>query len=176
MTIGFVQYARMVTAAVIVAAAMTSKPAALRAQTHEVDVDVIPVTGSLTYAWQHAAGRYWGVLAGIGWDEFGITVKPDQDDPGFHELEQILFIGGMHRWRTARLDIDVGVRLGLGDVRTTGDLPSPYYAVYGSALWGGRRVRIGPRLFVARVHDTGNADTSLHLDVVTARIILGRIR
>jgi hypothetical protein len=160
---------RLILAVILGAAA----PTWAAAQSNEIDLDVIPVTATVTYAWQHAPGRYWGVFAGAGWDEFGYTLTPDKDSPTYHELEQILFVGALRRWRSAKWDVDVAVRAGLGDLRETGDLPSPFVALTGSALWGGRRFKIGPRLIVASVSDTGNSDVAVHLDVITGRIIFG---
>lgn len=159
--------------AVAFAAIAHLAPAPAQAQSRELNLDAILVSGVVTYAWEYSAGRHWGVFIGAGWDELGETLTPDRDSSAFHSFEQILYIGGLHRWRRTKLDIDLGVRGGLGGVRSGGDLPDPFAGVYVAAMYGGKRFRFGPRAHLAVAHNFAGNDVIVHVEPIVVRVIFG---
>ena len=151
-------------------AAQNSVPA------REITVDAAPFYGAFSIAWKTGAAWSAGIGLGAGLDELGKTLEPD-DEQDFHTLEQWIYTEFFTRFKPSqRVDLDLGLRTGFGDVRICGASdcwPGPYVGAYTSLLAGWRRVKLGPRLMVARVFEHPYSDTVVHLEVLTARISFG---
>lgn len=145
----------------------------LSAQRNEVDLEARPFSGSLTWLFGN-----WGVGAGGGIEELNRTLSPDTEKPEYSKLESLIYAQALHRWRASdRLELDLGVRAGVGDVRecTASDCwPGTYVGVYIAPMWGSRRFKIGPR-FLSGVSRYGeHRDAFVYVEILTARIVLTR--
>jgi hypothetical protein len=143
-------------------------------RSREVALDLRPFSADLSIAWESSTGHLWGLLVGGGPDEFNKTFVPEVDDtdPDYVTLEQIIRVGPFYRYeRGGRLSVDVGLRAALGGVRGTSGAISAVGGLQTAVFFGGRRFRVGPRLFVGR---STEADVSniVHVDWVTARLRL----
>jgi hypothetical protein len=152
------------------AAAQNAAPA------REITIDAAPFYGAFSIAWRTGSAWSAGIGLGAGLDELGKTLDPD-DEQRFHSLEQYIYTEFFTRYKPSqRVDLDLGLRAGFGDVRECGASdcwPGPYVGAYTSLLAGWRRVKLGPRLLVARVFEHPYSDTVVHLEVLTARISFG---
>ena len=159
-------------------ALLLTTPAAAQsvAPAREITIDTAPFYGAFSIAWRTGSAWSAGAGLGAGLDELGKTLEPD-DEQAFHTLEQWIYTEFFARYKPSqRVDLDLGLRTGFGDVRTCGASdcwPGPYVGAYTSLLAGWRRVKLGPRLMVARVFEHPYSDTVVHLEVLTARISLG---
>lgn len=137
-----------------------------------LDVDVLG--GAMSYARATGPGRYWGVQAGIGGaflsrmllsgrhfaDEDGPSYQP-RDGARDKELFEILHAGVFRRWAPAdRFAADAGARASVFvHFDSSDDDPGiPFFlGFYGSAMVGGRRLKVGPRLLVGMFSEGSTA-------------------
>jgi hypothetical protein len=151
-------------------------PVMANAQTaaREFTADLRPFSATLSLAWRAAPATYLGIGLGGGIDMFDRTLSPDPDG---RDLEQLLHVDAFVRQKpSAKLDLDLGARWGLGGVgRCNGDCgPGFYSGIYASAMWGGRHFKLGPRLFWVRVREFDGGNTGvLHLAILTGRWSVG---
>lgn len=161
----------------LIAALALSAPLAAQ-QRRELDLDFRPwAAGSLAYLWNAnpEGTRAWGVAAGGGIDALDRTLVPSTSSPNFATFKQFLHVGGLHRWRVQRWDLDVGARVGISELRScdaSDCWPGAYGAVYFAPMWGGRVLKIGPRLLTGVVHDDGHRDVVVYVEVLNGRLAL----
>ena len=156
-------------------------PVMANAQTaaREFTVDLRPFSATLSLAWRAAPATYLGIGLGGGIDEFDRTLSPDPESRDFTTLEQLLHVNAFVRQKpSAKLDLDLGARAGIGGVRrcyVSDCWPGLYFGICASAMWGGRHFKLGPSLFWVRVReiDGGNTDGVLHLEILTGRWSVG---
>ena len=152
-------------------------PAAAQ-QRRELSLDFRPwAAGTLAYLWDaNAEGtRAWGLAVGGGIDALDRTLVPDPDSPQFGTFKQFLHVGGLHRWRVQDWDLDVGARVGVSELRScdaSDCWPGTYAAVYFAPLWGGRVLKIGPRLLAGVARDDGHTDAVVHVEALNGRLAL----
>lgn len=145
----------------------------------ELDLDFRPwAAGTLAFLWSYGEGdaRAVGISAGGGIDALDRTLVPDTDSPRFDTFYQLLHVGALHRWRPGdRWDLDVGVRLGFGDVRecTASDCwPGTYLGLYVAPMWGGRHFKIGPRIMTAASRYVDHTDFVVYTEILNGRVAL----
>jgi hypothetical protein len=150
--------------------------AEVRAQSaRELTLDVRPWSADVALAWRVAPGHLWGISVGGGADHFSRTLVPDVSptDPHFVRLEQVVRLGPFYRWERAdRLSADIGLRAALGGVRGISGSPGLVTGVQAGVHYGGRHVRVGPRLFVGTAREAGQTEPVVHVDWLTARLRL----
>ncbi len=156
-------------------------PAQMPAQGTELTLDFRPFSGVLSVAWKTGDAWYAGAGLGAGVDELNRTLAPNPNDEGFHSFEQWLHASAFARYKpTRRIDVDVGLRIGFGAVRSCSASdcwPDSYKGAYIGAFWGGKRWKVGPRLLVANVNETDTeadkSDNVVYLEILTGRFSVG---
>lgn len=158
---------------------LLAAPVALSAQTtQELDIDFRPFAGTLSYVWNanQAGTRAWGIAAGGGIDELDRTLVPSTASYRFEPFYQLIHVGALHRWRSGtRWDVDLGLRLGLGDVRNcdaSDCWPGAFIGLYVAPMWGGRTFKIGPRLLTAVSRYNDHRDAVVYVEVLNGRLAL----
>ncbi|HSG49772.1 MAG TPA: hypothetical protein VLA43_18255 [Longimicrobiales bacterium] len=137
-----------------------------------LDVDVLG--GSLSYARATGPGRYWGVAAGVGGaflsrmllsgrhfaHEDGPSYQP-RDGAVDKALFEILHAGVFRRWAPSdRFNADAGARASVFvHFDSSDDDPGIplFVGLYGGAMVGGRRLKVGPRLLVGMFSEGSTA-------------------
>jgi hypothetical protein len=148
-------------------------PVPCRAQGTELALDFRPFSGVLSIAWPTGSLVSAGLAIGGGIDELDRTLQPDTDAEEFSPLLQLVHAGVFARKSSRRVDIDLGLRAGVGSVRecfSSDCWPGLYTGVYANVFWGSERVKVGPRLLWAVVRESGHSDAVLHLEILTGRI------
>ena len=163
----------------VIALAALLLPAAAAAQgAREFTFDFRPFAGMVAYAWRTAPGTYIGIGLGGGIDELDKTLSPDSESEAFHKFEQLAHASMFVRRKAGtHWDLDLGARLGIGDVReclASDCWPGWFAGAYASAFFGGSRWKVGPRLVWARVNDSDQSDNVLYLEILTGRVRIGR--
>jgi hypothetical protein len=148
-------------------------PALSQAPSREATLDLRPFSADLGMAWRtsgpHMLGFTVGASAG---DELNRTFRPEIVDTvsAFVTLEQIVRAGAVYRYESGhRMNADVALRFALGGVRGTSGSMDAVAALQTGVYFGTRRVRAGPRLYIARSteHDVG---TIVHVEWFTLRL------
>jgi hypothetical protein len=152
-------------------------PAALQAQSgrREVTLDVRPWSVDAALAWRSAPGHLWGFSVGGGADDFNRTFRPEvvETSSEYVTLEQIIRAGPFYRYeRDGRFSADIGLRVGLGGVRGISGSPGLVTGAQAAVFYGGRHIRVGPRLFVGTAREAGRTESVIHVDWLTARLRL----
>jgi hypothetical protein len=163
--------------AVLVLAVLLGVPAPLRAQSgqREATLDVRPWSVDAAIAWRSAPGHLWGFSVGGGADDFTRTFRPEVVDTSseYVTLEQIIRMGPFYRYEhDGRFSADIGLRVGIGGVRGISGSPGLVTGAHAALFYGGRHVRIGPRLFVGAAREAGRTESVIHVDWLTARLRL----
>jgi hypothetical protein len=143
------------------------------AQVRTFSIDARPVGGMLSLGWRAQPGTYIGLGIGGGTDELGKTLRP-RNEQAYHDFEQFLHLDLFLRLKQrASLDIDIGLRGGLGGVRecTASDcLPGAFAGVYAGVFVGSARWKVGTRVIAARVVESSSLrDNVVHWDLITLR-------
>lgn len=184
---------RRIAAAALVAATLSWTPlvAQRRQPTSVLALDLDVVGGGLSYARARGQGGYVGLGAGVGgafWNRMLLAGRhfSDEGGPSYQardgatdkDLIEILHAEVFRRWVTdGRWSFDAGVR---GSVMihfdSSDDDPGVplFVGAYGSALWGGRRFRVGPRLLVGLFTEGALArEFGVYLVPVSGRVTFG---
>lgn len=165
-------------AALVLLAALALAVPAEAQQRRELSLDFRPwAAGSLAYLWDanDEGTRAWGIAVGGGIDALDRTLVPDPDSPRFTTFKQFLHAGGLHRWRVRRWDLDVGGRVGISELRSCSASdcwPGTYAGVYFAPMWGGRVLKLGPRLLTGVAREDGHTDAVVYVEVLTGRLAL----
>src|SRR5687767_14213162 len=161
-------------------AAIVSCAASASAQTsaRELHLDFRPFARQLGLAWRVAQQWSAGIAVGGGIDELDRTLQPDTDSDEYHPLEQLANLNSFVRYKpSSRVDVDGGLRLGIGDVRNcfaSDCWPGWLAGAYVGVSWGGKRWKVGPRLLFATVHETGDRkDDVVYVEILTGRFSVG---
>ena len=143
------------------------------AQVRTFSIDAHPIGGMISLGWRAATTTYIGLGIGGGTDEFGYTLRP-RDKEAYRDFGQYLHLDLFvrHKPRT-RLDFDVGLRGGIGEVRecrSSDCLPGAFAGVYAGVFAGSARWKLGTRLIAARVvQSSDQRDNVVHWEVLTLR-------
>jgi hypothetical protein len=161
-------------ASVLVAAAalLLAASAAAAQDRRELTLDVRPFSADIGMAWPIGAGHLWGFSVGGGPDEFNRTFVPEVTDTSSYyvTLEQIVRLGPFYRYESGgRYSIDLGLRVALGGVRGVSGSPDLVAGLHAGAFYGGRRFRVGPRLFIGRSTEP-DVTNIVHVEWLTARL------
>lgn len=144
----------------------------------ELSLDFRPwAAGTLALVWDanNSGTRAWGIAAGGGIDALDRTLVPSTDSQHFGTFKQFLHVGALHRWRQGRWDVDLGVRVGVSELRAcfaSDCWPGLYTGVYVAPMWGGRHFKVGPRVLAGVVNDDGHADFVLYTEILNGRVAL----
>lgn len=130
-------------------------PVPLRAQQPEparlFQVDVELFHASLSLLWP-VAGAWW-----VGPDVGGGILEQKTFAPSGDDFTPMVHAGvALSRRMTPRISLDVGVRVGFGELRSTacsGCIPPAYGAAVLGGSWGGDTFRAGSRVTLARVSE-----------------------
>jgi len=149
----------------------------LRAQRlNEVTLDVRPFGASIGFARRAIPGVYFGIAAGGGIDWLDRTFAPDPTDQAYHAFEQVGHISAFLRQKpTESIDLDLGIRIGMGGVRecVPDDCrPGAFVGLTAGAFWGSTRVKIGPRVLWALAREAGQSNPVVYAELLTLRIRL----
>lgn len=152
-------------------AVIFAMPATALAQGRELTLDLRPWSFDAGVAFPLSAGHLLGFSVGGGPDDFNKTFSPEVVDTisEFVTLEQIVRAGTFYRYESGRrFSVDLGLRAAFGGVRGTSGAINGVGGFHAAAFFGGRRLRVGPRLFVgsSTEHDVG---TIVHVEWLTAR-------
>ena len=115
---------------------------ALAQTRNEFGVETTPFHGTLSYARGPRSDVRAGFEAGFGFPQIDVSLAPNG-----HSFAQIAHVGVFGRFAsTNAVQLDLGVRAGLSDVRDMGadDFPDPYAALSGALLYGKGRLTSAP--------------------------------
>jgi hypothetical protein len=122
--------------------------------------------------WRAAPATYVGLGIGIGPNTLSHTARPT-DERYYHDFEQLLHLDLFARKKPSRrVDIDVGARAGIGEVRACSAsdcLPGGYLGAFAAVFVGSVRWKLGTRLIGARVWEARYRDDVIHWEVVSLR-------
>lgn len=115
----------------------------VRAQRHELSLEANPIHGTLGYGWVRSSTMTIGVEAGFGFPQLDRTLAPS--DETFLDFTHV---GVFMRARpSASIAVDTRVQLGIAELRgCSGCLPGIFTGASAGVFWGGRHVKVGPRL------------------------------
>lgn len=140
----------------------------------EFTLDLRPFGGSVGFAQRVTPGVYLGVAAGGGIDALDRTFAPDPSDQAYRAFEQIAHLNAFLRQKPSdNVDIDLGIRLGIGGVRecTASDCwPGAFFGLTAGAFWGSQRLKIGPRVLWALARESGQSNPVFYAELLTLRI------
>lgn len=141
--------------ATLAALACTAAPSELAAQ-RQVSLEANPVHGTVGYGWTTDGGRLIGVQLGFGFPELDRTLIP-----GDESLLDVLHIGLFVRAQPSpSVTLEGSIRSGVAELRgCSGCLPGLLTSVSGGAFWGGRHVKVGPRLTAGVIAEGGEPTT-----------------
>jgi hypothetical protein len=141
---------------------------------HEFTLDLRPFGGSFGYAQRLTPGVLIGVSAGGGIDALDRTFAPDPAQQAYRSFQQIAHISAFLRQKPLEaIDIDIGMRLGIGGVRecTASDCwPGAFFGLSAGAFWGSDRVKVGPRLLWALARESGESNPVVYAELITLRL------
>ena len=175
--------------------ALLSFVAPLAAQRRQPDtvlaLEADVLGGAMSYARATGPGRYWGLEAGIGGaflsrmllsgrhfaDEDGPSYQP-RDGARDKELFEILHAGVFRRWVPSdRFSADAGARASVFvHFDSSDDDPGIplFLGLYGSAMVGGGRLKVGPRVLVGMFSEGSTArEFGVYLVPLSGRISFG---
>jgi hypothetical protein len=161
----------------VLCVAVLPVPTALQAQSdrRELTLDVRPWSVDAAMAWRISPGHLWGISVGGGPDDFNRTFRPEvvETSSEYVTLEQIIRAGPFYRYEhNGRLSADIGLRVGIGGVRGISGSPGLVTGAQAALFYGGRHIRVGPRLFVGTAREAGQTESVIHVDWLTARLRL----
>ncbi len=155
----------------VVLAAATSPVAAQTA--NEFGMEVRPFGAAVSLAHRLFPGVFLGLAAGGGVDVLDRTLAPNTRQESYHSFQQLAHVSAFLRQKpNDRLDVDLGIRAGVGGVRACGNSdcwPGGFVGLYGAAFWGTPRFKIGPRLLWAMARNGGWNDPVLYAELITVR-------
>lgn len=161
--------------AALVALILVTVPASAQ-RSSEFTLDLRPFGGSVGVAVRIAPGVYLGASAGGGIDALDRTLAPDPADQAYHGFEQLAHVSAFLRQKpTARIDVDLGIRLGIGGVRScdvSDCWPGAFAGLHAGVFWGTDRFKIGPRILGGLARQRGQSDPVLYAELITVRIRL----
>jgi hypothetical protein len=111
---------------------------------NHVALEATPFHGTLSYARGLPSEARIGFEAGFGFPQVDLTLAPSR-----HGFVQIAHVGVFGRFAPSRpLQVDLGLRAGLSDVRDLGadDFPDPYAALSSAVVYGKGRLKFGARV------------------------------
>jgi hypothetical protein len=146
----------------------------LTAQTSpEWSLDVRPFGAILSLAAGVRDGVLIGAAIGGGIDVLDRTLAPDPAEAVYHSFEQLVHLNVFLRQKpTQSLDLDLGLRVGVGGVReclATDCWPGAFAGLYGSVFWGTSRIKLGPRVLWALARERGTSDPVLYAELLSIR-------
>jgi hypothetical protein len=126
-------------------------PATVHAQRRQVSLEANPVHGTLGYGWARSPSTFIGVEVGFGFPQLDRTLAPEGDD----SFMDMLHLGVFVRTNpTQRLTFDARAQAGLAELRgCSGCFPGVFLGTSGAVFWGGRRVKVGPRIKVGMINE-----------------------
>lgn len=140
----------------------------------EFTLDVRPFGGSIGFAQRVTPGVFLGVAAGGGIDALDRTFAPDPSEQAYRAFEQIAHVSAFLRQKpTDNVDVDLGIRVGIGGVRecTASDCwPGAFVGLIAGAFWGSDRVKVGPRVLWALARESGESNPVFYAELLTLRI------
>ena len=140
----------------------------LSAQRRQLSLELNPVHGTLGYGWNVAPTRLVGVEVGFGFPQLDRTLAPADES-----LIDILHVGGFVRSNPSKsVAFDGLAQLGLAELRgCSGCLPGVFTAVSGGAFFGGRHLKVGPRLTAGVIKENGDP-SSFVLNLTPVAVLL----
>jgi hypothetical protein len=142
------------------------------AQVRTFSIDGRPLGGMISLGWRANPGTYIGLGLGGGSDELGVTVRP-RNSEDYRDFGQYLHLDLFVRHKpSARLDLDVGLRGGIGEIRecrASDCLPGVFAGAYAGVFFGSAHWKLGTRIIGARVTEPAFGDNVIHWEVITLR-------
>ncbi len=153
-----------------------SLPAApARAQrTSEFTLDLRPFGASFGFAQSITPGILLGIAAGGGVDVLDRTFAPDPTDQAYRAFEQLVHVNAFLRQKpSSHVDLDLGLRLGVGGVRecaASDCSPGAFVGLTAAVFWGSDNVKIGPRMLWALARESGQSNPVFYAELLTLRV------
>jgi hypothetical protein len=151
---------RIALLALLVLAAM---PGRAEGQRRQISLEATPFHGALAYGWV-SPQRVVGVELGIGFPQVDRTLVPSE-----HDMLDITHVGVFARTPPGRpVTFDGRLAVGVGELDgCIGCFFGGVVSASGGAFWGGRHVKIGPRVTTGWISEHGGPDSAsgffLHL-------------
>jgi hypothetical protein len=126
------------------------------AQRRQLSLEANPFHGTLGYGWAVGPDRFAGLEVAFGFPQFDQTL-----DPADESLIDFVHVGAFLRTHPARsVALDARAKLGLAELRgCSGCLPGVFAALSGAAFFGGRHVKVGPRLTAGVIKESRDPTT-----------------
>lgn len=158
----------MIRVSTLLLALLVFTGADLGAQRRQLSLELNPVHGTLGYGWAVAPTRLVGVEVGFGFPQLDRTLAPADES-----LIDILHVGGFVRSNPSKaVTLDGRARVGLAELRgCSGCLPGVFTAVSGAAFFGGRHVKVGPRMTAGVIKENGDP-TSFVLNLTPVAVLV----
>jgi len=157
---------------IAVATACLARPVAAQ-KSSEWALDVRPFGAMLSLGIGVRDGVLIGAAIGGGIDVLDRTLAPDPAEEAYHSFEQLAHLNVFLRQKPTRsLDLDLGLRVGVGGVRecaASDCWPGAFAGLYASAFWGTNRIKLGPRVLWALARDHGTSDPVLYAELLSVR-------
>jgi hypothetical protein len=133
---------------------LAAAAADVSAQRRELSLEANPIHGTLGYGWVRSPTLTIGVQAGFGFPQFDRTLMPDDES-----FLDITHIGVFMRARPARsIALDGRIQLGLAELRgCSGCFPGIFTGASAGVFWGGRHVKVGPRITTGVIAEHGES-------------------
>ena len=149
--------------ALLVFLTLATAAAELTAQSRELSLEANPVAGTLGYGWAKPSGMTVGLTFGFGFPQLDRTLAPDGES-----FLDITHVGAFVRGHPARsITLDGRVQVGLAELRgCSGCMPGFFTGVSGGVFWGGRNVKIGPRIAAGAIREGRQTDLVVNLTPV----------
>lgn len=132
--------------------ALLALPAAeARAQRRQLSLEANPFHATVGYGWATAPARVVGLEAGFGFPQLDRTLEPADES-----FLDILHLGVFVRSQPSpSLALDGRAQFGLAELRgCSGCFFGVFSAVSGAVFWGGRHLKVGPRLTAGVIRES----------------------
>lgn len=132
---------------------LTAAAADVRAQSRELSLEANPFHGTLGYGWVRSPTLTAGVQVGFGFPQFDRTLAPDGGS-----FMDIGHVGVFVRARpTNSIALDGRIQLGIAELEgCSGCFPGLFTGASAGVFWGGRNVKVGPRITAGMINEHGD--------------------
>lgn len=151
----------------LVLALLALTGAELVAQRRQVVLQFNPVHGTLGYGWALTPTHFAGVEVGVGFPQLDRTIShPDES------FMDVAHVGAFVRSQpSSAVTLDGRVQIGLAELRgCSGCLPGVFTGISAGAFFGGKHLKVGPRLTAGLINELDETDFVLNLTPVAALV------
>lgn len=137
----------------------------LAAQRRQLSLEFNPVHGTLGYGWALTPTRSAGLELGIGFPQLDRTLAPADES-----FLNVAHVGAFLRSSPSNsITLDGRVQIGMAELEgCSGCLPGTFAGVSAGAFFGGKHLKVGPRLTAGVINELDESDFVLNVTPVAA--------